>query len=107
MELHDWPPPGFKWEPIGRNGLCVALHEGFIWFCGKDGRTSCMTFATAHELTAWFEDHDIHGGIHAEQISPAAKTDARSRGWSQAKEGWPHESSGTGVRRSRSPERFD
>ena len=107
MEWDDWPPRGFKWEPVGRNGLSVALQEGVSWFCGKDGRTSCMTFATAHDLVEWIEEHDTHGVGNAEQVTPAAKTDARRRGWSQAKEGWPHESSGTGVRRSRSPERFE
>lgn len=99
METTAWPPPGFQWEPIGKNGLCVAVHDSFIWFIGKDGHTTCMTFETGLELAGWIAE-TIERTLDAKQESSTAEDDARNREWGEAEERRSVQAGGSGLRRS-------
>jgi len=56
MELNNWPDRQLNWEPIGKNGLCVALHDDFVWFSNKSSVPHAMTLETAAELRDWLDD---------------------------------------------------
>lgn len=96
METLDWPSTKLNWEPIGKYGMCVAVWQDYIWVTGKSGQVHCMTFDTASEFVEWLNDELRKH--NAKQESSPTKVDARSSGWSQAKEGWPHQTGRPRVR---------
>lgn len=84
METIDWPATRLNWEPIGKNGMAVAVYDAFIWMTGKDGRTNCMTLETAREFYEWLGE-ELEG--HAKQVATTTEDDARNRARSFT-EGW-------------------